>query len=159
MSTNFLFSKVCWQRPAMFCLYTLSNLSCPWFEFSLKVMVMGLNPGYCLKSFISTLLFPKLPGFVKYIFLLCSWTFWFIYARDVHKYTISYFSNLHFFWQKIASGFLAANGVLWLQKRIMKSNVKWVMTDFSNSGIQNVFNFIYMVKGNFCDYLIRQHGP
>ena len=27
MSTNFLFSKVCWQCPAMFCLYTSSKLS------------------------------------------------------------------------------------------------------------------------------------
>ena len=51
MSTNFLFSKVCCQRPAMFCLYTLkSKLSRPWFEFSLKVKVLGLNPGYLLKS-------------------------------------------------------------------------------------------------------------
>ena len=29
MSTNFLFSKVCWQRPAMFFLYTSSKLYCP----------------------------------------------------------------------------------------------------------------------------------
>ena len=29
MSTNFLFSKLCWQRPAMFCLYTSSKLSRP----------------------------------------------------------------------------------------------------------------------------------
>ena len=33
MSTNFLFSKVCWQRPAMFFLYTSSKFSCPEFEF------------------------------------------------------------------------------------------------------------------------------
>ena len=52
MSTNFLFSKVFWQCPAMFCLYTSSNFSRPWFEFSLKVKVMGLNPGYHLKSFL-----------------------------------------------------------------------------------------------------------
>ena len=29
ISTNFLFSKVCWRRPAMFCLYTSSKLSHP----------------------------------------------------------------------------------------------------------------------------------
>ena len=29
MSTNFLFSNVCWQCPAMFCLYTSSKLSRP----------------------------------------------------------------------------------------------------------------------------------
>ena len=29
MSTNFLFPKVCWQCPAMFCLYTSSKLSHP----------------------------------------------------------------------------------------------------------------------------------
>ena len=45
MSTNFLLSRVCWQCPAMFC-----KLSHPWFEFSQKVKVMGLNPGYLLKS-------------------------------------------------------------------------------------------------------------
>ena len=52
MSTNFFFSKVCWQCPAMFCLHTSSLLSHPWFEFSLKVKVMGSNPGYLLKSFL-----------------------------------------------------------------------------------------------------------
>ena len=52
MSTNFLFSKVCWLCPAMFCLYNSSKLSRPWFEFSLKVKVMGLNPGYILKYFL-----------------------------------------------------------------------------------------------------------
>ena len=30
MSTNFLFLKVCWQRPAMFCLYTSSKLFPRW---------------------------------------------------------------------------------------------------------------------------------
>ena len=29
ISSNFLFSKICWQRPAMFCLYTSSQLSRP----------------------------------------------------------------------------------------------------------------------------------
>ena len=36
----------------MFCLYTSSKLSRPKFEFSLKVKVMGSNPGYLLKSFL-----------------------------------------------------------------------------------------------------------
>ena len=35
MSTHFWKQKVCWQCPAMFCLYTSSILSLPWFEFSL----------------------------------------------------------------------------------------------------------------------------
>ena len=52
MSTNFLFSKVCWQHPAMFCLITSSKLSRPQFEFSLKVKVMGSNSSYLLKSFL-----------------------------------------------------------------------------------------------------------
>jgi hypothetical protein len=52
MPTNFLFSKVCRQCPAMFCVYTSSKLSRWKFEFSLKVKVMGLNPGYLLKSFL-----------------------------------------------------------------------------------------------------------
>jgi hypothetical protein len=36
----------------MICLITLTKLSCPEFEFSLKVKVMGLNPGYLFKSFL-----------------------------------------------------------------------------------------------------------
>ena len=52
MSTNFLFSKVCWHCPAMFCLYTSSKLFQPSFELSLKVKVMGSNPGYLLKYFL-----------------------------------------------------------------------------------------------------------
>ena len=55
MSTNFIFSKVCWKRPTIFCLYISSNLSCPQFEFFLKLKVMGSNPGYLL-IFFSTLL-------------------------------------------------------------------------------------------------------
>ena len=47
-----LFKKVCWHHPAMFCLNTSSKLSCQKFEFSLKAKVMGLNPGYLLKSFV-----------------------------------------------------------------------------------------------------------
>ena len=58
MSTNFLFSKVCWQRLAMFCLYTSSQLSRLQFEFSMKLKVMGLNVGYLLKS---SLLYPTRP--------------------------------------------------------------------------------------------------
>ena len=48
-STSFFFSKV-WLLTikAMFCLYTSSSLSRPWFEFSLKVM--GSYPGYLLKK-------------------------------------------------------------------------------------------------------------
>ena len=52
MSTNFLFSKVCCHHPAMFCHVTSSKLSCQYFEFSLKLKVMGSNPGYLLKSFL-----------------------------------------------------------------------------------------------------------
>ena len=52
MSTNFLFSNVCWQCSAMFCLYTSSKLSQPYFEFSLKMKVVGSNSGYLLKSFL-----------------------------------------------------------------------------------------------------------
>ena len=50
-----MFPKVCWQYPTMFCLYTSRKFSRPLFEFSLKVKVMGLKPGY-FKIF-STLLF------------------------------------------------------------------------------------------------------
>ena len=46
MSTNFLFSK----GPAMFCLYTSSKFSRPYFEFPLKVMEW--NAGYLLTSFL-----------------------------------------------------------------------------------------------------------
>ena len=48
LSTNFLLLKVCWQGPAMFCLYTSNKLSRQLFEFSLKVKVMRSNPGYLL---------------------------------------------------------------------------------------------------------------
>ena len=43
--------KVCWQCPAMFCLYTSSKLSRSYFEFSLKVKVMGSSAGYLLDFF------------------------------------------------------------------------------------------------------------
>ena len=52
VSNIFLFSKVCWQNPSMFCLYTSSKLSHPKFEFSRKVKLMGLNPGYLLRYFL-----------------------------------------------------------------------------------------------------------
>ena len=38
------------KKPAMFCLHTSSQLFRPQFEFSLKMKVMGSNPGYLLKS-------------------------------------------------------------------------------------------------------------
>ena len=44
------------QCPAMFCLIISSKLSHQEFEFSWKVKVMGLNPGYLLKSFLLYLL-------------------------------------------------------------------------------------------------------
>ena len=50
MSTNILYSKVCWQCPAMFCLYTTRNFLRPWFEFSLKVM--EFYPGYLSNFFL-----------------------------------------------------------------------------------------------------------
>ena len=40
----------CRHHSAMFCLITSSKLSRQWFELSLKMM--GLNPGYLLKSFL-----------------------------------------------------------------------------------------------------------
>ena len=48
LSTNFLYSKVCWKYPAMFCLYTFPahNLIFHW-----RCKVMELNPGYLLNSF------------------------------------------------------------------------------------------------------------
>ena len=36
----------------MFCLYNSSKLSRPQFDFSLKVKVMELNPGYLISSFL-----------------------------------------------------------------------------------------------------------
>ena len=38
------------KRPAMFCLYTSSKVSCPQFEFSMKASLIRLNLGYLLKS-------------------------------------------------------------------------------------------------------------
>ena len=52
LSTNFWKQKNCWHHPAMFCLITSSKLSRQQFEFSLKVKVMGSNPGYLLKYFL-----------------------------------------------------------------------------------------------------------
>ena len=65
-----LFSKVCLQLPAMFCLISSSKLYLKYFEFSLKVKVMGLNPGYLLKSFLLYLLFVVYPkNIFIYIYL------------------------------------------------------------------------------------------
>ena len=50
LSTNLWIQKACWQCPAMFCLYAPGKLSLPWFEFSLDVKLIGMNPGYLLKS-------------------------------------------------------------------------------------------------------------
>ena len=44
-------TKVCWHHPAMFCLITSSKLSSQKFEFSLKMKVIGSNPGYLLIFF------------------------------------------------------------------------------------------------------------
>ena len=52
IGNKLLKKKVCWHHPAMVCLYTWSKLSRPEFEFSLKVKVLGLNPGYLLKPFL-----------------------------------------------------------------------------------------------------------
>ena len=49
-STNFWIQKVCWQCLGMFCLYTSSKISRPWFEFSLKLKVIRSNSDYLLKS-------------------------------------------------------------------------------------------------------------
>ena len=52
MSSNFLFSKISWQHPAMFCLITSIKLSRQQFQFLRKAKVMGSNPGYLIKSFL-----------------------------------------------------------------------------------------------------------
>ena len=46
LSKNLWKQKVCWCLPAMFCLVISSKLFRRSFEFSLKVKVMGSNPGY-----------------------------------------------------------------------------------------------------------------
>ena len=46
---------MCWHHPAMFCLITSSKLSRQWFEYSLKVKVMGLNVGNLLIIFLTLL--------------------------------------------------------------------------------------------------------
>ena len=51
MSTNLLFSKLCWQQLAMFCLIDSNKLFSQKFGFSLKVKMMGSNPGHLLKYF------------------------------------------------------------------------------------------------------------
>ena len=47
-----LFKKVCWHTPEMFYLITLNKLYRQYFEFSLKVKVMGLNSGNLIKSLL-----------------------------------------------------------------------------------------------------------
>ena len=49
---NKLLKAISWHHQAMFHLITSSKLSRQWFEFQLKVKVMGLNPSYLLKSFL-----------------------------------------------------------------------------------------------------------
>ena len=65
MSTNFSFAKLCWQHPAMFCLYIPRKLSHSWFEFSL-VKVIGSNPGNILKSY---LLYPNFQLLTHFFFM------------------------------------------------------------------------------------------
>ena len=52
MSTDLLFSKVFWQCPAMFCLYTSSKLSRQWFEFSLFIEKMNIKSQYQISSIV-----------------------------------------------------------------------------------------------------------
>ena len=47
LSTNFLYLKVCWQHPAMICLYTF-----PAHHSNFHWMWIGSNPGYLLKSLL-----------------------------------------------------------------------------------------------------------
>ena len=49
---NWYFPNLKKKTFTMFCHYTSSKFSLSLFEFSLKVKVMGLNPGYFLKSFL-----------------------------------------------------------------------------------------------------------
>ena len=48
----FVFKSLLTSPRAMFCLKTSSELSHKWFEFSLKVKVMGSNPDYLLNLFL-----------------------------------------------------------------------------------------------------------
>ena len=86
----------------MFCLYTSSKLSRPYFEFPLMVKVMGSNAGYLLKSF---LLYHHI--LVDYFSLTHSHTIisWLImslsptlipsYLIDYFPFTYSHFSGMH----------------------------------------------------------------
>ena len=67
ISTNFLFLKVCWQRPAMLCLYTLSKLSHPkiWIFTEGEGDGMEWNSNYLLKSFLLYMFSQKTTKVVK----------------------------------------------------------------------------------------------
>jgi hypothetical protein len=53
--TNSLFSKICWQCPAMFAFTPQTNFPAHYLKkISLKVKVIGSNPGYLLRSFLLT---------------------------------------------------------------------------------------------------------
>ena len=93
MSTNFLFSKVCWQRPAIFCLYTSSKLSRPQFEFSLK--------GNLSKSFL--LYWEILFWFFvhkKYHMLLLTLEPWIETLRPVSRVQFYQPCNMYGMWMK-----------------------------------------------------------
>ena len=51
MSTNFLFLKVCWQRPAMFCFYTSSKLPAPIISISTEGEDDGIESRLPFKIF------------------------------------------------------------------------------------------------------------
>ena len=68
----------------MFCLYTSSKLSRPWFEFSLKVKMIGSNPGYLLKKFLH----------MYYIWCQTSDLYWFsLYFFDTLNNLLIYFNT------------------------------------------------------------------
>ena len=56
--------------PSMVCLIPSSKLSRQWFEFSLKLKVIGSNPAYLLRFFLLYLKYeaPSLQLFFKYLF-------------------------------------------------------------------------------------------
>ena len=74
-----MYSKVCWQHPAMFCLYTSNKLIRPLFKFSLKVRRMRLNLSYLLYLLkdkaifkaVSNIPFDKLANVIKWVHFFC----------------------------------------------------------------------------------------
>ena len=72
----------------MFCLITSSKLSRQYFEFSLKVKVIGLNPGYLLKFFLLYKLSQKSTDLmdppIAYCFTFCEYRYFFatLYAAN-----------------------------------------------------------------------------